>query len=249
VPLTRIGLPKIWDGDLEKRWLWQRHLVEPVTMWLAPSYAYGAGRVPAAGGAVLAANHLSAIDPPLIGTMSPRAIHYMTKAELLRTPIVGEALSLAGGFPVRRGEADRDALRRARELVRRGEIVGIFMEGTRQRFGHPGEVHAGAPMIALQEDVPIVPCGVYSFGWTRRNRSPCAVVWGEPMRLEGLARSGRGYKEGAQLVAAELVKLWRQAGEAVTAGFPAELPDGARRSDPHAVPEARAFRRLSQELR
>jgi len=173
----------------------------------------------------------------------------MAKAELLRIPVVGSALASAGAFPVRRGEADRDALRLARELVRDGDVVGIFMEGTRQQFGYPGEVQPGAPMIALQEGVPVLPCGVYSFGWTLKNRNPCAVVWGEPMTLDGVPKSGRGYKEAAGVIGAELLRLWRLAGEAVAAGFPPELPDGSRRSDPYRTPESRLVRRLSQALR
>jgi hypothetical protein len=84
-------------------------------------------------------------------------------------------------------------------------------------------------MIALQEKVPIIPAGIYSFGWTRNNRQPCAVVWGEPIDLSGLPQSGRGYKQAANLVGDEIKALWRQAGEAIAAGFPLALPDGARR--------------------
>ena len=84
-------------------------------------------------------------------------------------------------------------------------------------------------MIAIQEGVPIVPAGIYSFGWTKNNRQPCAVVWGDPMDLGELPRSGRGYKQAAGIVGDEIIQLWRQAGEAVGAGFPVELPDGARR--------------------
>lgn len=59
---------------------------------------------------------------------------------------------------------------------------------------------------------------------------PCAVVWGDPIDLSALPRSGRGYKEAADIVGAEILRLWRLAGEAVAAGFPTELPDGARRT-------------------
>ena len=244
-----LPLPRIWAENLERRWLWERHPVALATMWLAPSYGYGLDRVPRSGGGVLAANHLSAIDPPLIGVMSPRPIRYMAKAELMAVPVVGQILASTGAFPIRRGEADRDALRFARQLARNGDIVGVFMEGTRQKFGFPGDVQAGATMIAIQEDVPVIPCGVYSFGWTRRNRVPCAVVWGEPVRLDDVPKSGRGYKEAAERVASELLVLWRLAGEAVANGFPAELSDGARRSDPYRTPESRLTRRLSQALR
>jgi 1-acyl-sn-glycerol-3-phosphate acyltransferase len=145
-------------------------------------------------------------------------------------------LTWTGAFPVRRGEGDRESLRQAREIAREGHMVGVFVEGTRQRFGHPGDVLPGATMIALQEGVPIIPCGIYSFGWTRHNRMPCALVWGDPINLGGLPRAGRGYRQAAAILGEEIVRLWRQAGEAIAAGFPEELADGARRSGPQYPP-------------
>lgn len=230
--LTRLGIPKLWREDPETFWPYARHLVAPFTRWLAPSYGYGLERVPATGGGVVAANHLSAIDPPLLGALSPRTLYYMAKKELLDMPFVGDVLMWTGAFPVRRGAGDRESLRQARDIAREGHMVGVFVEGTRQRFGHPGNVLPGAMMIALQEGVPIVPAGIYSFGWTRNNRMPCAVVWGDPISLERLPRSGRGYKEAADIVGAEIFRLWRRAGEAIAADFPAELPDGSRRWTP-----------------
>jgi 1-acyl-sn-glycerol-3-phosphate acyltransferase len=230
--LTQLGIPKLWREDPEMLWPFARHPAARVTFWLAPSYGYGAERVPATGGGVIAANHLSAIDPSLLGSLSPRSIYYMAKKELLDMPIVGEVLMWTGAFPVRRGAGDRESLRQAREIAREGHMVGVFVEGTRQRFGYPGEVLPGGMMIALQEGVPVIPAGIYSFGWTRKNRMPCAVVWGEPIELDGLPRSGRGYREAADIVGKEIIRLWRHAGEAIAAGFPEELPDGARRSGP-----------------
>lgn len=228
--LTRLGVPKLWGDDPEVAWAVMRYWVSPATMWLAPSFGYGLDRVPRTGGAVLAANHLSGIDPPLVGALSPRAIRYMVKADLFELPIVGELFDWAGGFPVRRGGADREALRTARRLVRDGHVVGMFVEGTRQRLGYPGPIHSGAMMVAMREGVPVIPCGLESFGWSRGNRRRCAVVWGKPIDLGGLPLSGRGYREAAAIVADEILRLWRQAAEAVTAGFPADLADGARRS-------------------
>lgn len=234
--LTRLGIPKLWREDPERLWPFARRLVAPVTLWLAPSYGYGLERVPTSGGGVVAANHLSAIDPPLLGSLSPRTIYYMAKKELLDMAFVGDVLMWTGAFPVRRGVGDRESLRQAREIARHGHMVGVFIEGTRQRFGYPGGVLPGAMMIAVQEGVPIIPAGIYSFGWTKNNRMPCAVVWGDPIIPGGLARSGRGYKQAADIVGAEIVRLWRKAGEAVAAGFPPELPDGSRRSGPHYPP-------------
>ena len=204
--------------------------VPRIAVWLAPSAGYGVDRVPLEGGGVVAANHFSGIDHPLIGGFCPRTIYFLAKAELMRVPVVGRSLSALGVFGVRRGEGDRDALRHARRLAREGKLVGVHLEGTRQRFGHPGPMQPGGLMIALQEGVPVIPCGLDTFGWSPRNRRKCAVVWGEPMRVDDLPRNRRGYAEATERVGAEIVRLWRLAAAASAAGLPPELSDGAKRS-------------------
>ena len=231
-PLTRLGVPKLWGEDPEAVWRVARRIVPQITLWLAPAAGYGAERVPLEGGAVIGANHFSGIDHPLIGSFCPRPIHYLAKAELLGIPVIGEILQWMGTFPVRRGEGDRDALRRAREFVRAGKLVAVHLEGTRQRFGHPGPVHTGGLMIAMQEGAPVIPCGLDTFGWSPANRRLCAVVWGEPIDLSDLSRNRRGYAEAAKIVGAEMVRLWRQAAEAAAAGLPPDLSDGAKRHGP-----------------
>lgn len=231
--LTRLGIERLWGGGPEGAWPFMQYWVTPATRALAPgSYGYGIDRMPEMGGAVLAANHFAAIDPPLIGAFSRRAIWYMMKAELYDLPFIGEALSWTGAFPIRRGERDREGIRRARRLVEDGHVVGVFAEGTRQRLGYPGEVQPGAAMIAMQQGVPIVPCGLDSFGWSLRNRRSCCVVFGEPLALDDLPRTGRGYKEASERLREALVRLWRQAASAVAAGFPERLADGTLRSSP-----------------
>jgi 1-acyl-sn-glycerol-3-phosphate acyltransferase len=227
--LFELGVYKVFRNNPEVAWTFMRTWMPGLVRLLARSAGYGISRMPATGGAVVAANHLSAIDPPVIGVYSTRSIRYMTKVELLEVPIAGEFLRMTGTFAVRRGEGDRDALRVARWLVREGHVVGMFMEGTRQSFGYPGPVHAGAAMVAMQEGVPVVPVGIYAFGWSLRNPRPLAVVFGEPMDMGAFPRNGKGYKEGAAIVEAELVRLWRLAAEAVTDDFPARLRDGSER--------------------
>ena len=75
----------------------------------------------------------------------------------------------------------------------------------------------------------MLPVGLDSFGWKLRNPRPCCVVYGKPFELTGLPKGGRGYREGTELIRERIVALWRQAVEATTAGFPEQLPDGARR--------------------
>jgi 1-acyl-sn-glycerol-3-phosphate acyltransferase len=217
-------------GSVEAGWWVGRRIAPRVAVTMAPAAGYGVERIPLEGGAVIAANHFSAIDHPLIGAFSPRVIYFLAKAELLDIAVVGPLLRWLGVFGVRRGEGDREALRRARALVRDGELVCVHVEGTRQRFGHPGVIQPGALMIAMQEGAPVIPCGLDTFGWSPTNRRKCAVVWGEPMRVDDLPRNRKGYAEAADRVGAEIVRLWRLAVEASADGLPPELPDGAKRS-------------------
>lgn len=216
-------------GDVETGWWFGRRAVPPVTRLIAPAAAYGVERVPREGGAVVAANHFSGIDHPLIGVHSPRTLHFLAKAELLEIPGLGPLLRWMGVFGVRRGEGDREALRRAREIVRGGGLVCIHVEGTRQRFGHPGPIHPGGLMIAMQERVPVIPLGLDTFRWSLRNRRPCAIVWGDPLRLDDLPRNRKGYAEAAERVGEEIVRLWRRAVAACEAGLPPELDGSPRR--------------------
>ena len=227
--LTRLGLYKLLGESPERTWPFARTFANPITNLIAPSWGYGHERMPATGGAVVAANHFSEIDPAVLGLHSRRTLYYMAKIELLSVPVAGEFLRWTGAFAVRRGEGDRDSLRVARWAAREGHVVGMFAEGTRQQVGYPGPMHPGAAMVAIQEDVPIVPCGVDTFGWGFRNRRTCCVVWGDPIRLD-LPRTGKGYKEGGTVVEEVVVGLWRVAVQAAADGFPETLPDGSRRS-------------------
>ena len=108
-------------GSAEAGWVIGRSFVPRIAVLLAPAAGYGVERIPLEGGAVVAANHFSGIDHPLIGAFSPRMIYFLAKAELLEIPVVGHALRWLGVFGVRRGEGDREALRTARAArARRG---------------------------------------------------------------------------------------------------------------------------------
>ena len=227
--LTELGLYKLWREDPERAQIFARVWLPTVIRLLAPSYAYGLDRMPATGGLVVAVNHFSTLDPAFVGHFSKRALYFMAKVELLEVPLAGEILRWIGSFAVRRGEGDRDSIRVARWLIQEGHVVGMFMEGTRQRFGYPGPGHPGAAMLAIREGVPVVPCGIDTFRWSLRNPRPCSIVWGDPIDLGGLGANARGYREGAEIIGAEILRLWRQAAEAVMNGFPAGLPDGTPR--------------------
>jgi 1-acyl-sn-glycerol-3-phosphate acyltransferase len=176
---------------------------------VAPLRVYGAERVPRAGGLVVASNHFSWIDPPALGAASPRTLYMMAKVEAHRVPGLGQLMRSFGAFPVRRGESDREAVRMMRQIVREGNALGMFAEGTRQRSGVPGPVQPGAAMVALNEDVPLIPVAIHgSQRWRLGNFAPVSVAWGEPITFEGLPRGGKGYREASKEVDRKIRELW-----------------------------------------
>jgi 1-acyl-sn-glycerol-3-phosphate acyltransferase len=170
---------------------------------------YGKERVPGDGGCVVASNHFSWLDPVALGAASPRILYYMAKIEAHAAPGLGTLIRAFGCFPVRRGESDRDAVRTMRRIVADGHALGLFVEGTRQRAGVPGEVQPGAAMVAIQESVPVVPVAIHGTQrWRVGNFAPVSIAWGEPIELDGLPKGGRGYRIASQEIQREIRRLW-----------------------------------------
>jgi 1-acyl-sn-glycerol-3-phosphate acyltransferase len=177
-------------------WRTSRLYLQPLTKFFARARAYGLDRIPKTGGCVYAVNHLHWIDIAIVGSLSPRNINYVAKAEVNRFRLVGDFLLWHGVITVKRGESDRDAVRRMREYAAAGRPIGLFVEGTRQKTGRPGTAQPGAAMVAIQENVPVLPMAVYGTPkWKFGNFAPCSLAVGEPVLFEGLPKGGRGYKE------------------------------------------------------
>jgi 1-acyl-sn-glycerol-3-phosphate acyltransferase len=171
--------------------------------------SYGRERVPREGGGVLALNHFSYADPPAIGVLCPRRIVFVAKVELHGVPGFGELLRAHGALAVRRGESDREALRLMRETVRNNDLLGLFVEGTRQKTGVPGEAKPGAALVAIQEGVPVVPAAIHgSQHWAWGKWPPISVAFGEPMRFDEFPRNSKGYRQATDEIEAEIRRLW-----------------------------------------
>jgi 1-acyl-sn-glycerol-3-phosphate acyltransferase len=196
-------------NSVDLAWTLGQPTVGGVFKLITRARSYGAERVPLHGGLVLAINHFSWLDPPAIASIAPRPIYYMAKIEATKLPGIWQFVRAFGTFSVRRGESDRDAVRTMRQIVRDGNALGLFVEGTRQRSGVPGEAQPGAAMVAIQEDVPVVPVAIEGTQrWKASHPVPVSVAWGEPMRFDGLPRNAKGYRAASVEIQDEIRKLW-----------------------------------------
>ena len=190
-------------------WPVGKGILASLTRGVTSIRAYGKERIPREGGAVLAVNHFNFIDIPVVGAVVPRRIVFVGKSELFEYPGLSQLIRAHGALAVRRGETDRDALRRMRETVRENDLLGLFVEGPRQKTGVPGEAKPGAAMVAISEGVPVVPAAIHgSQTWKLGNRAPVSIAFGEPLRFAEHPRNSKGYAAASEEIMAEIRRLW-----------------------------------------
>jgi 1-acyl-sn-glycerol-3-phosphate acyltransferase len=142
----------------------------------------GGEHVPAHGGCIIASNHESLLDPFVLAVATTREIRYMAKSELFANRAIAAALRALGAFPVERGGGDRAAFGEAAELLRCGEVLGIFPQGTSKQHD-VRRWHRGAARLALVTGAPIVPVRMTGTrGLPFRARVRISV--GAPIRVE-----------------------------------------------------------------
>jgi len=124
-------------------------------------------KLPREGGVILCANHISWWDPIFMASVIPRQIFYMAKDELFQVPVLKVLVRGLGAFPVKRGSADRSSLERAMEVIRDGNILGLFPEGTRSKTGEMGKFKSGAVMLGGKLEAGIAPVGISCKGKVR----------------------------------------------------------------------------------
>ena len=185
----------------------------PVLRGLFRLRAEGVENLPPSGGYVLAANHISNLDPwPLgIPIWPKRYLRFMAKSELYWWPL-RYVINAGGGFPVRRGERDVEAIETAVRLAREGHVVAMFPHGTRQRKGlvkrHQPKSHTGAARIALEAGVPLVPAAIA--GTDRLLRlGRLRVCYGRPIPLNDLRgkEPSAAAREATDRLMAEIERL------------------------------------------
>jgi 1-acyl-sn-glycerol-3-phosphate acyltransferase len=143
--------------------------------------ARGTENIPANGPVVLASNHLSNFDPPTVGVKVKRKVHFMAKEELFKIPVFGPLLRSFGAFPVKRGGVSKDAIKSSITMLKEGNVMGIFPEGSRNN--QSGAAKKGAAMIAIRSGAVIVPVAIIG---KYKPFSKIVVCYGKPIDLTAI---------------------------------------------------------------
>ena len=135
-------------------------LVFPLFRFLFRGSTQGLEHVPMEGPLVVASNHGSHLDPPLLGHALGRPVAFMAKAELFAIPLLGAVIRACGAYPVRRGASDREAIRTATAKLEQGWATGVFLDGTRQANGRVNNPLPGAALLAARSGAPLLPVAI-----------------------------------------------------------------------------------------
>lgn len=143
---------------------------------------YGADNVPRNGPLIVACNHISLADPPVLGAACPRRIHYMAKRQLFAIPVFGPLIRALGAYPVDREGSATGAVKRSIAMLRAGEAIGVFPEGGRNMSG-AARARQGVALLASLAGAPVVPAAIV--GSDRATRlGTMKVIFGNPLRLD-----------------------------------------------------------------
>lgn len=184
-------------------------------------------RMPMQGAAIVAANHASFADPPVVAVSTNRRLNFMAKAELFKPVLFGPLIRRIGAFPVHRGVADTEAVKHTLALLADGEAVLVFPEGARGDGKTLGEANKGVTLLAMKSGVSVLPVGIAgSHRWLPHGakfpkRVRLTVAFGEPFTFEDVQRehgTDARNRFGAILME-KIAQLVREGGQEVsTAG-------------------------------
>ncbi len=185
-----------------------RGLITPVFKFILGWKYVNAHNIPKEGSFIIASNHISAVDPLIIAVgQKHRHIHFMAKAEIFKNKFLNWFFLSIGCFPVSRGKSDVSAVKHFEKVVEDGNVMGIFIEGTRSKTGEFLKPKNGASLISYDTKTPVIPVCI-----TKASKK-CVCHFGEPMSLEelGFEKGGaREYREATRRIMDEIKNLREQ---------------------------------------
>lgn len=164
----------------------------------------GADLLVPSGPVVLCANHIAWWDPPLVGVAVRRRVNFMAKEELFTNGFIARILRGVGAFPVKRGVPDRTAIRHALRLLERGEVVGMFPEGTRSKSGELQKALHGAALLALKSGAWVVPAGISG---VYRPGGRLTIRFGRPFKVEDSDNRSEAVARGSEEIMESIAGL------------------------------------------
>ncbi len=173
----------------------------------------GKENFPKTGGFILASNHQSYLDPPVVGSWAPRVVYFMTKSELFENRLLGWYLTNTNARPVKRGVMDRQAIKTTLDIIKDGHGMTIFPEGTRSVSGELLEPKAGIGMIAVKAQCPIIPAYVNGFNRLKDcffGKAKLTITYGKMIPADWVmaqAKGKDGYGAISQRVMSEIQKI------------------------------------------
>lgn len=178
-----------------------RGLLRGIYALVMPIRTVGMENVPEEGGVLLCCNHISNLDPMTMGIKLKRKVKFMAKAELFGVPVLGWLVRQLGAFPVKRGGVGKESIKTALGILRAGEVMGIFPEGTRNTDS--GVAKKGAAHFALRSGAAVVPVAIKGeYKLFRR----ITVIYGEPVDLSAFAGAGSDQLEAVTDVIMERIR-------------------------------------------
>lgn len=164
----------------------------------------GVEHFPKEGAVLLCTNHIDNFDPPTVGITAPRPVHFMAKKELFSVPVLKSILPSLGAFPVKRGLADRDAIRKGLNVLKEGEVLGLFPEGTRSKTGELRKGLQGAGFFALRSNAHIVPCAIIG---PYKSFKKLKIVYGKPVDFTQYREEKISAEQATEIIMNEIRNL------------------------------------------
>lgn len=141
--------------------LFKWSVVAPMLRVYFRGRVYGTEQVPKTGRLLVVSNHASDFDPPILSSAVGRPVAYMAKEELFQVPVLKQAIQAYGAYPVKRGSADRAAMKAAMASIESGWATGVFLDGTRMPDGRIHDPKLGAAWIAAKTNSPLLPVSLW----------------------------------------------------------------------------------------